>query len=346
MRVLLTGATGFLGGRILGALRARQLAVRALVRPGRGPAPPGEGDAELVSGDLERLHECAGACDGVEAAIHAAAVAPDWGPYGDLRARSARIQKDLVAALVRARVRRLVLVSAVSVYGPAMREAREITEDEPPALSGELCGDTKVDAEAIAWEAHRLGLIEVVVVRPCTCYGPGDRAFLPRLVGDLVAGRGALVGGGTVPALLCHADHVAEVCALAATCDRAAGHAFHVRDADLLPWRDVIGRVARAAGASPPTRSVPAGVARAGARALEAIGRLIGSPHPPVLTRHAVDILTACARLSLARAREILGWQPSCGTAAGLAEVLCALEAGRTTTGHDHRERRADERRR
>jgi nucleoside-diphosphate-sugar epimerase len=213
-------------------------------------------------------------------------------------------------------VRRLVLLSSSTVYGPPSRLHGTITESHPTCLRGEPCSDNHAEAESIFLEAHRLGLLEVVILRPATCYGPGDPHFLPRLFSDLRAGRSALLGDGRANALLTHVDHVAEMAVLAALHPDAPGHAFHVADREPVTWRDAIARLAPIVGATARVRRVPVAVAWLAACASEAAAGALG--RPPALTRHMVELLTARHTLSTEAARAVLGWTPRRDTATGL----------------------------
>jgi nucleoside-diphosphate-sugar epimerase len=303
MRVFVTGATGFLGATI----------VRALVRAGEEVAGPARVDFARPDRWRDQLA-------GIDVAVHAAAVAPGWGPYAARREQAARAHRRLVLELVRAKVRRLVLIGTAEVYG--RRQTGVLDEDAPTARSGDACTDAHLDAERIVREAHALGLIETCVLRLATCYGPGDRTFLPRIVRDLVSGRSALLGDGDAPARLCHVDHAGEMAHAAVVHPGAAGQVFHVADRGLLTWREVLARIAAALRVPPPARRVPALAAHLTARAMETFGLLVRDPAPPLLTTHVVDLLTARHTLSLARARRVLGWEPRWDTAAGLDATL------------------------
>jgi nucleoside-diphosphate-sugar epimerase len=309
----ITGATGLIGSHVARELLARGHPVRALMR---GPGCPD--GVQAMPGDLTRPG-WEGGLAGAEVAIHAAAVTQDWGHYARLRSLSLDVHRGLMAA-VAGKVRRLILISATSVYGPGL--SGMVREDQPVRLSGELCGDTKVEMEELAWRHHQAKHFELVIIRPVTCYGRGDRHFLPRLTRDLKERRSAWIGAGAFNANLCHAENVAQLVATAAVHPAAAGHAFHVADRAATSWRQVVEVLCRAGQAELPVRNIPVPLARGLARAANSIASWFSFRFPPPLTPHVVDILTSRATFSTERARDLLGFTPRWETAAGLQALV------------------------
>jgi len=169
VRVLLTGATGFVGRAVLEGLERRSVALRLLVRdPAR--IPPGRG-WEIHPGDLCRPSTLAGACRGVDAVVHLAGLVDAW-RRGDFR----RVNQAGTAALAGEAARqapglRWIQVSSLAATGPG-----DPVRDGDPAHPVSEYGRSKGAGEAALEEA---GLENRVVLRPCAVYGPGDRAFLP-----------------------------------------------------------------------------------------------------------------------------------------------------------------------
>lgn len=324
--VFLTGPRGFLGGTILEHLRARGVAVGALTRDrslrGLGEPDGALAHVTLAHGDLLDPDSYRHALEGRDVVIHAAPIAPSWGSYALHRERAAHLTRGLIEACAQARVKRLVMISAVEVYGGGLSGL--ITEERPTVVRGELCGDTHAEAEDLALEAHRAGRLPVVILRAALCYGDRDTQFFPRLATDLVQGRSAIVGDGGGRPLLCDARALAECAWLAATApESATGHAYNVADADCrLTWGELLTQIHADLRAPYALRRVPEWVAGLASTVSEGAAHLVGTAQPPALTRHIFEVLTARHRLSVQKASEALGWTPRPDTATTLLEYV------------------------
>jgi nucleoside-diphosphate-sugar epimerase len=207
--VLVTGANGFLGRRIVARLRARGAPVRALVRraPGSADAPPWADDpgVEVIICDLSTEGvDLSGAVSGIRAAIHAAAAmsAGDAGHGANTLAPTRRLIDAICAADGPRPV--FVLVSSYAVYGyAALPEGSALDETvptEPDPHLRDAYARAKIAQEAMAIAAAQRRDLPVRILRPGAIYGPG-RLWTARLgfrKGPLAVVPG---GGASVPAV-------------------------------------------------------------------------------------------------------------------------------------------------
>lgn len=207
MKVLLTGANGFVGSHVLDRLRTAGLAPRLLLRAHSDttfiqahlPA------CEITRGSLEDPGALARAVDGITHVVHAAGATKALTPAG-LYAANQRGTRHLVQALGRAGPRRrLILLSSLAVSGPGTR-AQPAREDRPPQPLSEY-GRSKLAAER---ELEALAPGDFVILRLAAVYGPRDREFL-RLFRAAARGWTPLFGGGRQELSLVWAPDVAEV---------------------------------------------------------------------------------------------------------------------------------------
>ena len=227
-RILVTGATGFIGSRLCERLSLDyRIAYRPLVRNYARAARIARLDTELVGGDLQDADSLARAVQGCDAVVHLA--------HSDDRT-AARETALLVKAC--AHVRRFVHVSSMAVHGPAPT-APVVDESTPIRRWGEAYSDAKAAAEAVVMAAAQRGELPAVVLRPTIVYGPYS-PFVTSIVDDARRGYVSLVDGGRG---VCNAVYVDDVCdaILAALCrDDAVGEAFLVTGDDRITWRDFI----------------------------------------------------------------------------------------------------------
>lgn len=168
---LVTGATGFIGGRLVGALLKAGEPVRALVRDPDRARRLLDPRVELCTGDLTQPATLAAAVSGCARVYHAAAVVSFSGPRARFEQVNVAGTRHLLAACRAAGVRRLLHVSSVAAAGPATTPR---VEDDLPAPQSDAYAQTKALQEQAVLAAGRAGL-DVVVVRPSMVFGPGDR---------------------------------------------------------------------------------------------------------------------------------------------------------------------------
>ena len=174
-RILVTGASGFVGGHLVEALLARGAQVRCLLRPKLSPGSLPLDEIETHTGDLLDIEAVTRAVEGCETVYHVA------GATGALRPEDFRkVNVDGTANVVQACLAQqrspiLLVVSSVSAVGPATRDRPHVETDPPCPMS--LYGKSKRGGEEVAEaEAARLPL---TIVRPGIVFGPRDRALLP-----------------------------------------------------------------------------------------------------------------------------------------------------------------------
>lgn len=320
-RILVTGATGFIGGHLARRLVALGHDVRALVRR---DAPDLEAvGIRPVRGDLRRPESLLPVLDGVEAVFHLAALRDAWGtPSEEYRQVNVAGTSNLIAAANVAGVRRFIHCSSVGVARYPGR--LDVDERDPyrPASSQATYHWTKKEAEQIVREAAWAGLLAVVVVRPVITYGPGDsRGMVTRLLALLARNRFLWIGDGQNHVDLVYIDDLVD--GLVRAWERGRVGRVYILSG-IRPWRmrEVVEAACRALGTSPPPPlRIPVGVAKVVAWSAERVwGGLLGR-RPPI-TRDAIATLTVDRGFSHTRARTELGYRPRWSLEAGLSKTV------------------------
>ncbi|WP_242352612.1 MULTISPECIES: NAD-dependent epimerase/dehydratase family protein [Anaeromyxobacter] len=310
MRVLLTGATGFLGGAVARELLASGHAVRALARErsdtsGLEALASPEGDAaplELARGDALDPEAVRAALDGCDAVVHTAGLAGFRAAPEALMAANARSVEVVLGAARESGVARAVLTSSTAVLG-GTRDAR--IADETSAGNAEALGIpyfvSKLRGEQVALALAARGL-PVVVVRPAYVLGPGDvHGSSAATVVALVRRRiPAYVEGG---ASFCDVRDVARghVAALL----RGRPGETYVLGGHNLRVSELVTRVAELSGVKAPPR-IPLAAALAAAGLQELFARLGGGQ--AAMTRELVRAAALYTFVSSAKAERELGY--------------------------------------
>jgi nucleoside-diphosphate-sugar epimerase len=324
-RVLVTGGTGFLGGRLARRLRGRGLEVRVLVRDRHGsssaPAAAQELDrigAELAQGDVLDPGSLRTSMEGVSAVYHLAGrlFAPGVPPSEYERLHVEGTGNVIRAAAEARSVRRVVHCSTTGVLGPT--GLRPVAE-EAPANPSNAYERSKAEGERVAVElASRAGL-SLAVARPGLVYGPGDLHLLGWF--RAIAKRYyRVVGRGDNLLHPIYVDDVLDGFELCRETPGADGRAYNLVGERALPIRDLAAAIALALDRPLPRWHLPAGIAKCVAAALEAIPGL--PPEHLPLTRSRVAFMTESRAYCGCRARDELGFRPKVSLPEGLARTV------------------------
>lgn len=314
-----TGGSGFVGGALIERLRAEGWEVRALARSESAEQKVRERGAVPVPGDLDSKEMMREGATGCEVAFHAAAKVEDWGDLEDFERLNVRGTEKVIAACRAAGVRRLVHVgteAALMAGSPLVNvdEEAPLRPDSPAPYPS-----TKAKAEQRVRAANGQGL-ETVVVRPRFVWGRGDTTLLPALIEMVRAGRFRWIGGGGQLTAITHVDNTVEGLWLGAT--RAEpGSVYFVTDGEPVVFREFVSRMLETQGVTPPTGTLPTGVARVAAGAAEGLWRLLRRSGRPPVTRFAVWVSSQECTIDIGRAERELGYRPLKSREQGLAEL-------------------------
>ncbi|MBN1810889.1 MAG: NAD-dependent epimerase/dehydratase family protein, partial [Anaerolineae bacterium] len=208
MRVLVTGANGFVGATLCRKLVERGDSVRGLVRR-TGDLSLLEGVLiEQVVGALDDLPSLVAATQDVEVVYHVAAAVSDWGPLAYFRRVNVEGTKNVLEAAIQNGVRRFVYVSSAAVH--SFVGAQDMDEQSPQLPTPFAYCQSKREAEALALAYHSRGKIVVAIVRPGDVYGPGDRVALLRLSRLLESGLMAHIGPGEKLGAFTYVENLAD----------------------------------------------------------------------------------------------------------------------------------------
>ena len=319
-KLLVTGATGFIGSRL--ALRAHQLGIDVLAT----------GRAELHI-ENERLQELRAAGVRVEAGvlqdpalvdrllqerdtvIHLAAAQHEAEmPESYFRAVNVDAVRTLLGACRRHQVRRFVYGSTIGVYGEA---SESLLDEDSPLRPENVYANTKAEAEGIvqSFEQH----FETCIVRIAETYGPGDRRLL-KLFRSIARGHFVMIGSGNNRRQCIHVDDLTRGLLLAAKDPKAVGEKFVFAGKEIMTTHEMVRQIATVLERKPPRFKVPMWPFVAAAGVMETT---LPPLHiaPPLHSRR-LDFFRKSFVFSTTRAQSLLGFQPAIDFRTGAADTV------------------------
>jgi nucleoside-diphosphate-sugar epimerase len=334
--ILVTGATGFIGARLVEALVERGFRrVRCLARPSSDiseleviAARYPRASLEVIVGNLLSPDDCADAARDVSLIFNLAA-GTGQKSFPDAFMNSALTTRNILEATARQKcLRRFVSVSSFAVYSNA--EGRHLDELSPlesqPELRGEAYCFAKVKQEQIATEYCKKSGTSHVIVRPGYVYGPGKQAISDRVGIDTFGVFLHLGGSNTIP--LTYVDNCAEAIALAGLRDGVEGEVFNVVD-DNLPTSRQFLRMYKRNVRRFRSVYVPHVISYALCWLWESYADWSQGQLPLAFNRSRWNAYWRKTRYSNEKLKARLGWAPKVSTAEGLRRYFAACVEGR-----------------
>lgn len=301
-RAVVTGSAGFLGERFCTELTRQGYDVTGIdVRPS---------PATTVVGDLTVDGPWQDAVSSAELVVHTAAVVGEKGSWERFRAVNVGGTQRVLAAATG----RVLHLSSIVVHGPSFPD--QVGEDSPVRPTGNPYTDTKIASEHLALLAAAAGA-PVTVVRPGDVYGPGSVPWTIRPVQMLARHQLAAFSAGVLSPV--YVDDVVTGGLAAATSDAGLGQVFHLSSGVGVSPTEFFGHYARMLDRRLPVLPLPL------VRALAGPLSLLGDRAP--LSRRTLEYVTHPGTYSIAKARDLLGWEPAVDLTEGMRRTQVWLEA-------------------
>lgn len=317
MRVLVTGASGMLGGGVARALAARGDDVTVLQR-----RPSGLGLTEVLV-DVADEPAVRQAVRGHDAVVHLAAKVDVTGAWAGYERANVFGTRHVLNACRATGVARLVQVSSPSVaHAGASLVGAGADPADPAQARGPYARSKAIsEREALAADGSGEHPLSVVAIRPHIVWGPGDTQLVERVVDRARRGRLPVIGTGAVLIDTTYVDNAVDALVAALDhCPQWPGEAFVVSNGEPRPIAELLGDFCAAAGVPRPHRRVPARLAVAAGGAAEALWSLRPGTEPP-LTRFLAEQLSTAHWFDQRRTRLALDWSPRVSLDEGLQRL-------------------------
>ncbi len=311
-RVLVTGASGFVGGHIVRKLQADGYVVRAMVRKSSNLDLIRDAVTETFEGDLTVAESLENCCDNVDAVIHSAcAVASTFDAGRSAEAEFMRVNRDGTANLAREAAKhpglRMVHISSTAAMGTP--EKSVVNEDSPcnpttPYQRSKRAGELEL------LKLHEEHELNVVIIRPCVIAGEGkDRSELLSLFKMVRRGLLPYIGYNMdLQKPMIMIDDLAQAC-IAGIEKGTSGQIYLVHSDGQHTMREILKVAGDLTGSSRTHINIPIPVARLAALVCATAGKLAPDWNPPI-TQRRIDLFIKNRDIDITKARRELDFQP------------------------------------
>ena len=311
--VLVTGASGFVGRNIAGALVKAGYSVRAQYRREKAPEElleAAEGGAELVRADLVDMlvkDTTDGLVDGVEAIVHAAAKVSQTGPRRAFDTINVDVTRKLLASAAASGCRRFIYVSSAAVQGFGNHFFSN--ESGPYYRLTSNYQKSKKEAEnRVTALVH--DTLSTTVLRAGFVYGPGDTKIMKTVFDLLAAGRLPLISGFNVYNCFLYVDDLIQAVKLSLESPRAENQIFNITGNDMVTLREALFAAAALMKKPAPRINIPAWTATLAGALLDFIYNLFRLKGEPVVSGYLARQLSSNFHFTSDKAKELLGFAP------------------------------------
>jgi len=322
MKILVTGATGFLGKKL--ALRLSQLGyeVTATGRNALVGADLEKQGISFIKTDLQDKESIINACKNQDYVFHCGALSSPWGKYKDFYNTNILGTKNIIQGCKENSVKRLMHVSTPSIYFD-FKDKLNISEKDPlPDKPVNDYAKTKLLAEQEIDKAHKEGL-PVITIRPRAIFGPGDTSILPRLIKANNKNFIPVIGDKKVLVDITYVENAVDALLLCKDSPEfTLGKKYNITDGEPVLLYDFLEQVITELGYEFKPKYFSYNNAYRIAAFSEFVSKTLLFGKEPVLTRYTVGVLGTSQTLDISAAKEELGYNHKTTTTEGIKELI------------------------
>jgi len=316
MLYLVTGASGYIGGKLVQKMSEREMKVRALVRRASNIRKLSElKNIEICYGDVTDISSLEKAVRDCDMVFHLAGCLEHWGVYQKFYDVNYRGTKNILQASINTKVKKFVYISSIGALNLSGKGV--IREGHPYGNFTSSYCRSKAEAEKLVRKSS--DSFSTIIIRAPAVYGPEDFLFTWKALN--LARKNLLFvidrGKGIFPNI--YIDNLVDVILLASQKEAAIGEIFNVTDGTNISALEFFNHFNHLIGKGNIRISLPYPIAWNLALLLDIFNKLTGKP--PLLSWTALEFLTLKCRFDISKVRERLGYEPSVSIKEGMERI-------------------------
>ena len=318
-KVLVTGATGFLGKYVVKELVEHGYQVRAFGRNSKVGRSLENSSVSFFQGDLTKAEDVLEAFKEMDMVVHAGALSTVWGPWEDFYQANVLGTKYVLEACRQTGIQRLVYVSSPSIYA-APKDQLAIKESDAPEennLNNYI--RSKLASEKLFKDYPD---VPSIILRPRGLFGVGDTSILPRVINLSQKIGIPLIGDGRQLMDMTCVENVALAIRLAIETPEAKGEVYNITNGEPRAFRDLLEESLTGLGYPIKYRKIPASLLSGIASSLEFLYKTLNLKGEPALTLYTYYLLRYSQTLDISKAEKELGYHPKLSIAEGIDQYV------------------------
>ena len=318
-KVLVTGATGFLGKYVVEELVEHGYQVRAFGRNSKIGRSLENTSVSFFQGDLTNADDVTEACKEMDLVVHAGALSTVWGPWEDFYQANVLGTKYVLEACRQVGMQRLVYVSSPSIYA-APKDQLAIKESDAPEennLNNYI--RSKLASERLFKDYPD---VPSIILRPRGLFGIGDTSILPRVINLSQKIGIPLIGDGRQLMDMTCVENVALAIRLSMEVPEAKGEVYNITNGEPRAFRDLLEESLTGLGYPIKYRKIPAFLLSGIASSLEFLYKTLNLKGEPALTRYTYYLLRYSQTLDISKAEKELGYHPKISISEGIEQYV------------------------
>ena len=318
-KVLVTGATGFLGKYVVEELVEHGYQVRAFGRNSQVGRSLENSSVSFFQGDLTKAEDVVEACKGMDMVVHAGALSTVWDPWEDFYQANVLGTKYVLEACRQTGIQRLVYVSSPSIYAAPKDQLGIKESDAPEGNNLNNYIRSKLASERLFKDYPD---VPSVILRPRGLFGIGDTNILPRVINLSQKIGIPLIGDGRQLMDMTCVENVALAIRLALEAPEAKGEVFNITNGEPRAFRDLLEESLIGLGYPIKYRKIPASLLSGIASSLEFLYKTLHFKGEPPLTRYTYYLLRYSQTLDISKAQRELGYRPKISISEGIEQYV------------------------
>ena len=318
-KVLVTGATGFLGKYVVEELVEYGYQVRAFGRNNKVGQSLENSSVSFFQGDLTKDDDVLEACKGMDLVVHAGALSTVWGPWEDFFQANVLGTKYVLEACHQTGIQRLVYVSSPSIYAAPKDQLAIKESDAPEGNNLNNYIHSKLASEKLFKDYPD---VPSIILRPRGLFGIGDTSILPRVINLSQKIGIPLIGDGRQLMDMTCVENVALAIRLALEAPEAKGDIYNITNGEPRAFRDLLEESLTGLGYPIKYRKIPASLLSGIASSLEFLYKTLNLKGEPALTRYTYYLLRYSQTLDISKAEKDLGYHPKISISEGIEQYV------------------------
>lgn len=309
MKIIITGATGFIGRNIAENFHENGLKVVATGRSDKAGEELEQKGIEFYKADIRNFDELNNAFSPADMVIHSGGKSGDWGKYKDFYETNVIGTRHVIDACKKHNIKKIIFIATPSIYFNG-NDRFDITENEPLPQQTAHYGKTKLMAETELMALQKEGF-KIIIFRPRAVYGPYDNTIVPRILKMSEKKQFPLINNGQALVDITYVDNLIGAVKKTLTApDDAWNEIYNISNGNPITLRDWFSQVLETFGRPFNPKIIPEGAAKMVAGVMEFAASLPLVNIKPSMTRFSVGYMSKSMTMSIEKAKQKLGYSP------------------------------------